>query len=141
MAMPYIAVSLAALLFWIILSDTLHELAHVALCRVLRCPVTGLKLPFLLLRKDGRKMLRFSLREQKHCTFRTDDPGKALWVTLSGPLANLLLGAVLLAFGLAEEPRLYLLPGGVYNFVMFAYNLLPVGGGDGALICKLLKER
>lgn len=124
----------------VLCSHALHEGAHLLACFILKCKVVDFKVLFFSLSRGKQPGFRFSVKGSNHCSFSCADKKKALWVTVMGPLVNLLLGVILVLTALGSHPNWGVLAGGIYNLIICVYNLLPRVGGDGALISELLKE-
>jgi stage IV sporulation protein FB len=105
-----------------LLCAALHEAAHLAAMAALRCLPREVRFtPFGIdILKPGRA----------EGSYRRD-----VWVSLSGPLANLAASALAFAFFGMRFPRFVL-----GNFLLFAFNALPIAPLDGgqalfALLC------
>ena len=132
---------MAFVILIILLSNTLHEMAHLLFCLFLRCEVVEFKIPFLTFYRNRQLKVNFSIKEHNRCSFISNSPSKALRITIIGPLTNLIIGVTALVLTLNCKTNWGILVGGVYNIVMCIYNLLPSMGGDGLLIYRLLKEK
>ena len=99
----------------VLLAAALHECGHLAMLRLFRIPVEGLRLTALgaELYADGTRRLSY---------------GRELLVTLAGPAANLLCALIAGAFA-KYLAVLYVFAGA--NVVLCAYNLLPIQPLDG----------
>ena len=60
------------------------------------------------------------------------NPKKEIWITIAGPLVNLVIGCALLPF--ADNDFLHTL--GMANFVLFCFNLLPAFPMDGGRLLR-----
>lgn len=99
----------------VLLAAALHECGHLAILRLFRIPVEGLRLTALgaVLYADGARRLSY---------------GRELLVTLAGPAVNLF--CALLAGAFAKYLAvLYVFAGA--NIILCAYNLLPIPPLDG----------
>jgi len=133
--------NVAFVILIILLSNTLHEMAHLLFCLFFRCEVVEFKIPFLIFYRNRQLKAKFSIKEHNRCSFISNSPSKALWITIIGPLTNLIIGVAALVLILHCKTNWGILVGGVYNIVMCIYNLLPSTDGDGLLIYRLLKEK
>ena len=149
------ATILVALIFWVIASITLHELAHgwAALYEgddtprvtghMTANPVVHMGMPSLIV------FLLFGiawgLMPVNPQRFRHKKYGRII-VSAAGPVMNLILAAITLTISafLVETDKglaLFFYTGGWINLILFTLNLLPVPPLDGSVILANLSPR
>ena len=125
-----------------ICSNAIHEFAHLLGCWFLKCRVVDLKVPFFVLYRDGKIRFTFTLlKEHNHCSFATTSKIKAFWITLLGPIIDLVVVAILTVVTINWIFMWGVLLAGIVILFFWVYNLLPNINGDGALLYSLFKEK
>ena len=146
---------LVSWIFWVIAAITLHELAHgwaaiyegddtpIVTGHMTANPIVHMGVPsivvFLLLG------IAWGLMPINPHRFRHGKWGRIL-VSAAGPVMNLVLAFInltILAFvidleGEQTDLTIFLFTGGFLNFVLFAFNLLPIPPLDGSVIISNL---
>lgn len=101
----------------ILLAAMLHECGHLAILRLFRVPVEGMRLTALGAELYARGAQRLSY-------------GRELFVTLAGPAINLIVAVLAAAAALYMQwETLYVFAGA--NVILCLYNLLPILPLDG----------
>ena len=134
MFIKYLAESLLPMLFWILLTfgfdkphiailtisaAILHELGHVTATLLTRVRIGS---------------IQSKLNGLKIKLFRPEGYFNTILIVLSGPLANLLIGAALLISASDEYIKLF----GEINLLTAVSNLMPIEGYDGyRVLCEL----
>ena len=101
----------------VLLAAALHECGHLAVLRIFRVPVEGLRLTALGAELYAKGAQRLSYARE-------------LLVTLAGPAANLLCALASALFARFTQQELFYIFAGA-NAVLCAYNLLPIQPLDG----------
>ena len=122
-------------------ANAVHEFAHLLGCLILKCRLVDLKIPFLVLYRDGKCRFMFTLKEHNHCTFAASEKFKAAIITLMGPVIDLLVIIALLFIAFKCFFMWGILLSAIVIFCFWVYNLLPNINGDGALLRRLFKEK
>ena len=110
-------VSPAQVVVSVLLAAALHECGHLAMLRLFRVPVEGLRLTAL-----GAELYAKGTRRLSY--------GRELLVTLAGPAANLLCALLAALLARNTQQGLFCVFAGA-NVILCAYNLLPIQPLDG----------
>ena len=116
------------------ISTILHELAHVAMCRLLKCKIIGFRV--LCFNYNGEHF-SLSWRGRNHCAFTSSSPKKMKQIVIAGPLIELAVCIGCLVFAIkAEQPWVaWGLYGAAFIVLLSViYNLLPMTNGDGKML-------
>ena len=126
------SILMALVLF--VFSSTLHEIAHILMCKLYGFRIIGLKI--LLFNFDGKKW-RFKPFEKNHCAFISDNNKKTRVVMALGPLIEILFIVVCIFASCKISDiviKLGIYVGIIIISISLIIDLLPISKGDGRFI-------
>lgn len=134
LSITQILFSLLLALIMFVFSSTLHEIAHIIMCKLYGLKIIGLKL--MLFNYDGKKW-KFKPFEKNHCAFISDNNNKTKVVMAFGPIIEILF--IIVCCFVSCKISNYTIKLGIYLGVVLIsisliIDLLPISKGDGRII-------
>lgn len=130
----HILLTIIVAVFICTISTAAHEFAHLIMCKILKCRVIDLKVPFFQFKES-----RWSVQTEgrNHCSFAASSDAKMKAIVVAGPLIELIVSVgCLLAANVVQTGwiKAGFFAGAALIVISVAYDLLPITGGDGKLL-------